>query len=168
MTPTSTETPVVPADVSPLDEPPQRFARRPFYDETVTLLRSVRDHDYDTLAALCDDDFGIVDVDPNGNAVPVRNRLEWERWFHELFGTLQTMGAKTDSEILDYHAVASDELGYSVLEFRQFLRVHDIVATFDCIATVVWKWTPAGWREARWHGSVVSSDVPPELHAVAG
>ena len=36
----------------------------------------------------------------------------------------------------------------------------------DCVATIVWKKTTRGWREARWHGSVVSSDVPDELQAL--
>ena len=152
---------------SPLEAPPQRFADEPFYAETLTLLRSVRDQDFDTLAALCDDDFGIVDVDPNGGAVPIRSRVEWERWFHQLFATLQQLDATTDSEILRYDAVRSDTLGYSVLEFRQSLTVGDHVARFDCIATIVWKRTPDGWREARWHASVISSEVPDALRALA-
>ena len=43
---------------SMLDEPLQHFADAPFFAETLTLLRSVRDHDFETLAALRDDDFG--------------------------------------------------------------------------------------------------------------
>ncbi len=46
---------------SPLDQPPDRFLDEPFFGETLTLLRSVRDHD-----------FGIVDVDPAGAARPIR------------------------------------------------------------------------------------------------
>lgn len=152
---------------SPLDHPPTEFARVPFYAETITLLRSVRDHDFSTLAHLCDDDYGIVDVDPSGLARAIRTRAEWEAWFHELFATLDALGADTDSEIVDYQAVRTDDLGYSVLEFRQTLSVGEHVATFDCIATIVWKRTSAGWREARWHASVISSDVPAELAAAA-
>ncbi len=153
--------------VSPLDNPPTRFSMRPFYAETLSLLRGVRDHDFETLSWLCDDDFGIVDVDPSGNARPIRNRVEWERWFHELFATLDTMGARTDSEILDYRAMRDESMGMSVVEFRQYLDVDGIVATFDCVATIVWKKTGRGWREARWHASVISSDVPEELQAAA-
>ena len=148
---------------SPLDSPPARFQSEPFFAETVTLLRSVRDHDFDSLAQLCDDDFGIVDVDPSGNPRPIRSRAAWEDWFHELFGTLTQMGAETDSEILDYHAIETPDLGYSVLDFRQMLTVDAQCASFDCIATIIWKHTAAGWREARWHASVISSDVPAEL-----
>ena len=97
------------------------------------------------------------------NLEPSGQRTEWEEWFHELFATLDMMGAETDSEILDYHATATEELGYSVLDFRQFLTVGSTAATFDCIATIVWKRTPKGWREARWHASVIDADVPPEL-----
>lgn len=153
------------ASDSPLDRPQPAFRDLPFYDETRTLLRSVRDHDFATLSTLCDDDFGIVDIDPEGRARPIRTRLEWEQWFIGLFATLDSMTADTDSEILDYQAVQSGELGYSVLDFRQTLSVGPVVATFDCIATIIWKKTPDGWREARWHASVISSDVPPELAA---
>ena len=83
---------------SMLDEPLQHFADAPFFAETLTLLRSVRDHDFKTLPALCDDDFGIVDVDVD----PA--------------GTARTFG---------------------------------------------------GWREARWHASVIASDVPPELEGAS-
>ncbi|MDJ0769636.1 MAG: nuclear transport factor 2 family protein [Ilumatobacter sp.] len=131
----------------------------------MTLLRSVRDHDFETLAWLCDDDFGIVDIGVDGNARPIRTRLEWERWFNELFATLDTMAATTDSEILDYRAIRTDDLGYSVLDFRQSLTANGTTATFDCVATIIWKRTPHGWREARWHASVVAADVPAELRA---
>jgi hypothetical protein len=152
---------------SPLDSPPAQFADQPFYAETVELLRCVRDHDFTALAALCDDDFGIVDVDPAGVARVVRDRPGWEAWFTELFATLDALVAATDSEVLDYRAIAHDTMGFSVLEFRQFLTIGEYTATFDCITTIVWKQTPDGWREARWHGSVVSSVVPEELRAAA-
>jgi ketosteroid isomerase-like protein len=152
---------------SPLDHPPASFADRPFFAETVALLRAVRDHDFDTLAALCDDDFGIVDADPSGGAVPIRSRLEWERWFHGLFATLDQMNADTDSEIVRYDAIDGGDLGYSVVEFRQLLTTAGLTATFDCIATIIWKHTPQGWREARWHVSVLSNDVPEQLLAAA-
>lgn len=148
---------------SPLDAPPAHFAGAPFFAETVTLLRSVRDHDFHALAELCDDDFGIVDVDPSGASRPIRDRAAWEKWFHELFATLTTMQATTDSTVDDYHAVASADMGFSVLDFTQTLTVGAHVASFECVATIVWKRTPDGWREARWHASVISSDVPVEL-----
>ena len=166
ITPESIATPpAVTIAASPLDRPPARFARRPFYAETLTLLRSVRDHDFDSLDRLCDDDFGIVDVDPSGSARVIRNAAEWSEWFRELFATLDALGATTDSEIINYQAVKDGSLGYSVLEFRQSLSIGDHTAFFDCIATIVWKRTERGWREARWHGSVLSSDIPPELSA---
>ena len=85
--------------------------------------------------------------------MPVRTHEEWEAWFHGLFATLSTMGASTDSEILAYDARREDALGYSVLEFRQRLDVGSLTATFDCIATIIWKRTSDGWREARSHAS---------------
>lgn len=145
---------------SGLDDPPASLAERPYFEQTLTLLRSVRDHDFDTLAALCDDDFGIVDGDPTGTISIIRTRDEWEKWFRDLFATLGDMGARTDSEVLRYDAVQSSEMGFSALEFRQFLRVGELLATFECVATIVWKLTTSGWREARWHVSVVTADIP--------
>jgi hypothetical protein len=148
---------------SPLDQAYPDHEKKPFFAETVTLLRSVRDHDFDTLAELCDDDYGIVDIAPDGTNVAVRSREEWEAWFRGLFGQLSSMQAGTDSDILAYDAVEADTMGYSVLEFRQSLTVGDLVASFDCMTTIVWKKVEGVWREARWHGSVLSSNVPPEL-----
>jgi ketosteroid isomerase-like protein len=153
---------------SPLDRPHPGLAERPFFDLTVSLLRCVRDGDFDTLAVLCDDDFGIVDIDPAGANVPIRNRTEWEAWFRSLFRQLDDLGAVTDSEVLAYDAVEGTDLGYSVLEFRQSLTIDGLTATFDCITTIVWKRTTDGWREARWHGSVIARDIPDELAALAG
>ena len=145
---------------SPLDQPHPDYEDRPFFDQTLTLLRCVRDHDFDILADLCDDDFGIVDVDPSGASVAIRTRSEWEHWFHRLFAQLDALSAATDSEILGYVAVEEQSLGYSVLDFRQTLTVGELTATFDCVATIIWKSTPDGWREARWHASVISTEIP--------
>lgn len=160
---TATTEPTTRPSPSPLDEPPARFAHAPFFADTVTLLRSVRDHDFDTLAALCDDDFGIVDIDPNGNSRPIRDRAGWEAWFRELFATLNALGATTDSRIDGYEALVEGTMGYSVLDFTQTLSVGELHASFECIATIIWKQTADGWRESRWHASVISSDVPDEL-----
>lgn len=126
----------------------------------------MRDHDFDTLAALCDDDFGIVDIAPDGSGVPIRTRAEWEAWFRDgLFPRLEELGAETDSEVTGYQALVAGEMGYGVLDFRQSLTVGSLVATFDCIATIIWKRTEAGWKESRWHCSVITSDIPPEMAA---
>lgn len=150
---------------SPLERPYPEFADRPFFDLTVTLLRGVRDHDFDALAAICDDDYGIVDIGPDGGSVAVRNQEEWAQWFRNLFAQLDGMGASTDSEILAYDAVEGTDLGYSVLEFRQTLTVNDLTASFDCITTIVWKKVDGRWYEARWHGSILASDVPEAMTA---
>lgn len=160
---TAVAPPAPPRGVSSLDGASPQHAAKPFFEQTLALLRSVRDHDFETLAALCDDDFGIVDIAPDGGNVAIRTRDEWENWFHTLFATLDTMGAATDSEVLGYDAVAGTDLGYSVLEFRQSLTVGPHVATFDCIATVVWKRVEQRWVESRWHCSVLAKQVPPEL-----
>jgi hypothetical protein len=73
---------------------------------------------------------------------------------------LDASAAATDSEILDYQAVKSSEMGFSVVEFRQSLSIGELTGYFDCVATIVWKQTPAGWKEARWHVSLLSTDLP--------
>ena len=141
------------------------WSSAPFFDLTVQLLSHVRDHDFDSLADLCDDDFGIVDLDQDVNNVMIRTRAEWEAWFRRLFSELDAAGAATDSEITNYDAIAGRDLGFSVVEFRQTLTMGELRASFECVATIVWKATPDGWKEARWHVSVLDSDVPPELAA---
>lgn len=135
-------------------------ADAPFFAETLELLRSVREHDFPTLSARCDDDFGIVDIDTDGSARMIRTRAEWEAWFTDLFARLDAMGAATDSDVTAYDAVAADRMGYSVVEFRQLLAVDDAVLAFDCVATIVWKWQDGGWREARWHASLLAGPTP--------
>lgn len=136
------------------------WADAPYFGLTVELLRSVRDHDFESLAALCDDDFGIVDLDQSGSNVMVRTRDEWEQWFTRLFRELSAAGAETDSTILDYQALEGADLGYSVVEFRQSLTVGELTGLFDCVATIIWKRTSDGWKESRWHVSLLSTDVP--------
>ena len=75
------------------------------------------------------------------------------------------MGAATDSEITGYEALREGGLGYAVLDSRQTLTIGKHTATFDCIATLIWKRTPTGWKESRWHCPVISSDVPAALRA---
>lgn len=155
------------ARTSPLDRAYPEFEDRPFFDLTVALLRAVRDHDQAALARICDDDYGIVDIAPDGGSVAVRNQEEHAAWFANLFAQLDALGAHTDSEVLGYEAVQGDDLGYSVLDFRQTLEMGDLVATFDCITTIVWKRVGDRWLEARWHGSVLSRDVPEAMLAAA-
>ena len=143
------------------------WADKPFFAETIELLRSVRDHDFDTLANLCDDDFGIVDLDQSGGNVMVRTRAEWEAWFKRLFAELDAAQAATDSEIRGYEALESPEMGYSVVEFRQRLSLGDSTAFFDCVATIIWKLTESGWKESRWHVSLLSTDLPEGFPAAA-
>ena len=137
-----------------------QWASAPFFAETVEMLSSVRDHDFDTLAARCDDDFGIVDLDPSGGSVMIRTREEWEAWFRGLFAQLDAMGAATDSEITAFDTVVSGDLGYAVVEFTQSLSMGDMVADFDCVSTIIWKRVDGTWKESRWHVSLLDADIP--------
>lgn len=135
-------------------------ADAPYLAETLELFRSVRDHDLDTLARRCDDDFGIVDIDTDGSSRLVRTRPEWEAWFRDLFARLDGMGAATDTQITAYDARQGTDLGFGVVEFRQLLAVEGQVLAFDCVVTIVWKWQDDAWREARWHASLLEGPVP--------
>jgi len=129
---------------------------QPFYSHTRRLFDYVTAHDFDNLAALCDDDFGIVDLGPAGENIMVRTRAEWEGWFKDLFAKLTAMEATTDTEILAYNALETPALGYSVVEFCQNLRVGGKVGKFMCVATIIWKLEGAEWKESRWHVSLLS------------
>ncbi len=132
--------------------------KKPFYDETVRLFKYVSENNFDDLAALCDDDFGIVDIDTDGGSKMIRTRQEWENWFHELFAKLKAMNAHTDTEILAYDALQTESMGYSVVEFCQRLHVNGQVGKFFCVVTIVWKRIDGFWKEARWHASLLRQE----------
>ena len=139
------------------------LADRPFLDEVLELFRCVRDHDHDTLSRLCDDDFGIVDVDVDGSSRVVRDRAGWEEWFTSLFARLSAMQARTDTVVDALDGLVAGDLGYAVCEFTQLLEVAGHVARFRCVTTVVFKRVDGRWVESRWHGSTISADVPEAL-----
>jgi hypothetical protein len=138
---------------------PPDMNEQPFADETKTLFRCVSEHDFDTLAALCDDDFGIIDLGTEGQSVVIETRAEWEDWFHSLFARLDAMNAHTATEIETYQALVKQEMGYSVVNFCQTLTIGDNTARFYCVATIIWKRTDNGWQESRWHCSLIDTDM---------
>jgi len=129
---------------------------KPFFSETVVLLNAVRDHDFPTLATACDDDFGIVDIDAEGGSQVFRNRTEWEGWFTGLFHKLSALKADTWSQITRYEAVATPEMGYSVVDFDQFLVLEGQRLKFHVLATLIWKKVNNRWVESRYHSSLLS------------
>ena len=132
----------------------------PFAAETAELFAAVRDHDLPTLAARCDDDYGIVDINPTGGSEVIRSRAEWETWFVQLFAQLDAMAATTDTEIHRYDAVDWGDTGMSVVEFVQTLTVVGLTGRFSCIVTIVWKRDGDRWVEARWHASLLDTELP--------
>jgi hypothetical protein len=132
---------------------------QPLRKETELLFTCVSNHDFDTLAQLCDDDFGIIDLDTNGKNVLIHDRAGWENWFHSLFARLTEMDAKTYTEIRNYEVLAHDTMAYSVVQFDQFLEVNQQKLKFFCTATIIWKNTPNGWKESRWHVSLIDGPV---------
>ena len=139
----------------------------PFAAETAELFAAVRDHDLPTLAARCDDDHGIVDLNPTGGSEVIRDRAEWETWFVQLFAQLDAMDADTDTEILRYDAVDWGATGMSVVEFVQTLTVGGSTGRFRCIVTIVWKRDGDRWVEARWHASLLDTELPDGFGAAA-
>ena len=134
----------------------ENIDNKPFFAETQQLFAHVRDHAFEPLAALCDDDFGIVDINAEGGTLVVRNRAEWEAWFRGLFSQLTALQAQTWSEITYYEAVQTAEMGYSVVDFDQLLVLPDKRLRFSCLSTIIWKKVGDTWKEARYHSSLLS------------
>jgi hypothetical protein len=55
--------------------------------------------------------------------------------------------------------LAHDTMAYSVVQFDQFLEVNQQKLKFFCTATIIWKNTPNGWKESRWHVSLIDGPV---------
>lgn len=128
---------------------------KPFFALTTQMLDCVRDHDFGTLSKICDDDFGIVDIETTGGSLIIRDRAGWEEWFTGLFAQLDAMRAQTWSEITGYEAVRSGDMGYSVVDFDQTLVTEDEKLKFSVIATIIWKRVDGRWQESRYHSSLV-------------
>jgi len=128
---------------------------RPLYDLTVSLLGCVRDHDFTTLAKLCDDDFGIVEITTTGGSLVIRDRAGWEEWFTGLFTQLDTAKASTWSEITGYEVRTSEDMAYSVVDFDQMFVTDQESLRFTVIATIIWKRVDGHWKESRYHSSLV-------------
>jgi len=134
---------------------PDAMRAKPFFDLTAEMFRCVRDHDFDTLAGICDDDFGIIDINVEGGSQVIRDRAGWEQWFSGLFTQLKAMGATTWSEITKYEAVEGTDMGYSVVDFDQVFIGQGKRLRFSVLATIVWKRSGDGWKEARYHSSLL-------------
>ncbi len=140
--------------------------QQPLLNEVCTLFECVSTADFPRLAALCDDDFGIVDLDPEGKNVLVRTRAEWEAWFQRLFATLPAIGATTYTHITRYQVLPTPQMALCVVEFTQYLQLATERHPFDCVVTIVWKRPEADadrWVEARWHVSLLQRRAP-EAH----
>jgi len=128
---------------------------KPFYARTKQMLDCVRDHDFDQLAKICDDDFGIIDINTEGGSEIIRDRAGWEAWFKGLFAKLEEMNAQTWSEITHYEALEGKDMGYSVVDFDQIFIAGEQRLRFSVIATIIWKWVDGEWIESRYHSSLV-------------
>jgi hypothetical protein len=99
----------------------------------------VKTHNFDVLSKICDDDFGIIDINPTGGSEIMRYRAGWENWFTGLFAQLDKMEAQTWSVITHYEELLSDKMAYSVVDFDQLLINGDEKLKFGIIATIIWK-----------------------------
>lgn len=128
------------------------------YQLTEELLTAVNQLDLPKLRALVDDDFGIVDVDPEGNPIIINNMEEWEAYMEKNMVAMRELHASLYFVIDDYQESVSDRMAYVVVKFTQEVHIPEgREMSHQCIATVVWKSTDAGWKEARWHCSRVPS-----------
>ncbi len=129
---------------------------KPLYDLTVSLLGCVRDHDFTTLAKLCDDDFGIVDITTTGGSLVIRDRAGWEEWFTGLFTQLDAAKASTWSQITGYDVRMGQDMAYSVVDFDQMFVTDQESLRFTVIATIIWKQVDGHWKESRYHSSLIA------------
>lgn len=137
-------------------EYPQEMRSKPFFDLTVEMLGCVRDHEFDRLSEICDDDFGIIDINTEGGSEIIRDRNGWEEWFRGLFKKLEAMNATTWSEITRYEAIEGTDMGYGVVDFDQVFIAGEKKLRFAVIATIIWKKEGEEWKESRYHSSLVS------------
>ena len=136
-------------------EYPVEFKNKVFFDLTVEMLNCVRDHNFDRLSEICDDDFGIIDINPEGGSEVIRDREGWENWFRGLFAKLKAMNAQTWSEITNYESLQSGDMGYSVVDFDQMLVVGGKKMRFSVLSTIIWKRVEDTWKESRYHCSTL-------------
>lgn len=128
------------------------------YQQTERLLSAVNQLDLPKLRNMVDDDFGIVDVDPEGKAVVINDMQEWENYMEKNMLAMQQLHAKLSYEIDEYHENVSESMAYVVVKFTQQVHIPEKPEmSHSCIATVVWKKTDDGWKEARWHCSRLPS-----------
>ncbi|MFN5171185.1 MAG: nuclear transport factor 2 family protein [Cyclobacteriaceae bacterium] len=139
---------------------PETITSKPFFGLTQEMLNCVRDFNFERLANICDDDFGIVDINTTGGSEIIRDRAGWEAWFTGLFAKLTEMNARTWSEITHYEVVTGEEMAYSVVDFDQVFVTPEQRLRFGVLATIIWKKTTDGWKEARYHSSL--KGVKPE------
>ena len=131
----------------------------PLRAETEAMLDAVNALRLDDLRALVDDDYGIVDVDPQGDAVVLDTKAEWDAYMEAAFAGMRAADARLSYDVVDYSACEGRDLAYSVVRFRQTVGVGDGTQRHTCVATIVWKRTPDGWREARWHCTREATEV---------
>ena len=143
-------------DTKPSIDYPQEMREKPFFDLTEEMLGCVSDHNFHRLAEICDDDFGIIDINTEGGSEIIRDRQGWENWFKTLFSKLEKMNASTWSEITNYEALAYTDMGYSVVDFDQVFIVDNRKMRFAVIATIIWKKEEGLWKESRYHSSLVN------------
>jgi hypothetical protein len=128
---------------------------KPFLELTREMLDCVRDHNFIRLSEICDDNFGIIDINTTGGSEIIRDRKGWEDWFTSLFQKLSEMKAETWSEITGYEAMQQSDMGYSVVDFDQIFIAGDQRLRFSVIATITWKKQGDQWKEARYHSSLL-------------
>ena len=133
----------------------EEWQNMPFFDLTFAMFDCVSTHDFSRLAQICDDDYGIIDINPEGGSEVIRDREGWENWFKSLFARLEQMNAETWSEITHYEYLKSDNMGYSVVNFDQILKVNDQTHRFAVLATIIWKKEGSEWKESRYHSSLI-------------
>lgn len=127
---------------------PAKWRDMSFFGLTVEMLDCVSRHDFNRLAEICDDDFGIIDINPEGGSEIIRNRVKG------IFSELEKRKTETCSEITNYEAIESGNMGYGLVDCDQTFIQGDQQLKFGVIATIIWKKVNGKWFESLYHSSL--------------
>lgn len=143
------------------------MTQSPFYEQTQAMFNAINTLQLDDLRTLVADEYGIVDIDPEGKTVVINSVDEWETYMAENFAAMQDANAALSTEVKSYHGEVMGDMGYSVVRFIQTVDLHVRTLHSHCVATIVWKYTDGQWKEARWHCSLEKLDVETDGIAAA-
>jgi len=95
------------------------FKKTPFFEFMLPMFNSGRDFNHDHSATICDDDFGITDINTITDSKIIRARHGLGKWFKGLFPNLKDLSSITWSKITHHETLQSKDMGHCVVYFDQ-------------------------------------------------